>query len=368
MKTIIDPLQIITLSFITFFGFLLSCKNKPETTQPVMGSITESVYASGVIKGLNQYQVFSSVNGLVDSILVSEGDLVKKGTPIIRLVSKTANLNAENAGLAAAYASLASNAERLDELKNTISLAELKLTNDESLFARQKNLWAQKIGTRNEFEQRELSYLNSLNTYQTAKLRYDQAVKQLRFQEQQSTKTLQIARTSERDYLIRSGRDGKVYSILKEAGEMVTSQGAIATIGDDENFVIELQVDEYDIAKMKVGQKVVLSMDSYKGEIFQARISRIIPYMNERSKTFTVEASFLKKPLALYPNLTCEANIVITHKSKALTIPRDYLLEGGYVLLQKNEKRKVTTGLMDYKRVEILGGLQGNEYLIKPAP
>ncbi len=354
------------LILLLLSAFCTSCGSKPETTRPVTGTITESVYASGVIKGENQYQVYSTVNGLVEKVLVSEGDLVKKGTPVIQLVGKVAMLNTENAGLAAAYSRISANGERLSELENNISLARQKMNNDASLFERQKNLWAQKIGTRLEYEQRELAYSNAVNAFETAKLRYNEALKQLRFQEQQSQKNLQIVQTSAKDYIIKSESEGQVYDILKKAGEMVTPQTAIAIIGDASRFLIELQIDEYDIAKIKIGQKILVNMDSYRGTTFEAKVSRVIPYMNERSKSFTIEAVFVKAPQTLYPNLTCEANIVISHKEKALTIPRDYLLDGGYVLLQKEKKQKVSTGLMDYQRVEILGGLKGDENLIKP--
>lgn len=61
------------LILLLLSAFCTSCGNKPETTRPVTGTITESVYASGVIKGENQYQVYSTVNGLVEKVLVSEG-------------------------------------------------------------------------------------------------------------------------------------------------------------------------------------------------------------------------------------------------------------------------------------------------------
>ena len=89
--------------------------------------------------------------------------------------------------------------------------------------------------------------------------------------------------------------------------------------------------------------------------------------MNERSKSFTVEAGLVKQPPALFPNLTCEANIVIAEKEKALTIPRACLLEGDYVLLATKEKRKVTTGLKDYQKVEILSGLKVTDIILKQA-
>ena len=109
-------------------------------------------------------------------------------------------------------------------------------------------------------------------------------------------------------------------------------------------------------------------MDSYKGQTFEAVVQKINPLMNDRSKSFTIDAVFTRQPPALYPNLTCEANIVIQQKEKALTIPRSYLMAGDFVMLANKEKRKVTTGLKDYQQVEITGGLSATDFIIKPAP
>ena len=61
------------LPFLFLALFIVSCKSKVETFKPERSSITESVYASGVIKSKNQYQVFPSVNGIIDTVLVSKG-------------------------------------------------------------------------------------------------------------------------------------------------------------------------------------------------------------------------------------------------------------------------------------------------------
>ena len=79
--------------------------------------------------------------------------------------------------------------------------------------------------------------------------------------------------------------------------------------------------------------------------------------MEERSRTFKIEANFVKPTKKLYPNLTAEANIVIKTRKNAITIPKSYLMKGDYVLVNKDEKRKVKTGLSDYQNVEITAGL-----------
>lgn len=343
-----------------------SCKNKQEKLQPVKEKITESVYASGIIKSKNQYQVFSSLNGLVSIIHVAEGDVVKKGDPIISLTNTAAQLNTENAAISADYASVAANTEKINELQVAINLAKEKMDNDALLLQRQKNLWTEQIGTRNELDQRELAYKNSVNAWQTAKLRLTELQKQISFQAKQSQKSLQISKVIAGDYIIRSEYNGKIYSLLREKGEMVSVQSPVAIIGDAGSFYLELQVDEYDIARIQSGQKILLSLDSYKGQVFEASVRKIYPIMNERSKTFTIEADFTKQPPALYPNLTCEANIIIQQKEAALTIPRNYLLAGNNVMLENKELRKVMVGLKDYEKVEILGGISEHDVILKP--
>jgi multidrug efflux pump subunit AcrA (membrane-fusion protein) len=343
-----------------------ACQIEQATLQPVQEMITESVYASGIIKSKSQYQVYSSVNGLIEEVLIGEGDLVKKGDPIIRLTNKTAVFNRELAKIAADYSTVNDNTEKLDQLTINIDLTETKMQQDAALLARQRNLWSQQIGTHNDLEQRELAYKNSVNNYEAAKLRYVELKKQIVFQEKQSKKSLQLSSSIAGDFNIKSETAGRVYNIFKKKGEMVTTQSPVALIGATNIFMIELQVDEYDITRLKLGQKIVVSMDSYKDTIFEAIVDKIIPMMNERTKSFTVEAVFVKQPPALYPNLTCEANIVIQQKDKALLIPRNYLLPGDYVLIQGNEKRKVTTGLKDYQKVEITSGLTVTDVLLKP--
>lgn len=51
--------------FVSVIVGFSSCKKEPEKTQVTVEDITESVYASGIIESKNQYQVFSTVNGLV---------------------------------------------------------------------------------------------------------------------------------------------------------------------------------------------------------------------------------------------------------------------------------------------------------------
>jgi len=352
----------------SFVLALAGCSGKKEIVHPEFQPITASVYASGVVKSRNQYQVFAPTPGVIGKIYITEGDLVKRGQPIVQVNNRATQLSKDNSQITANYNALQNNEDKLAELQYNIEVAKERNEIDSLLYVRQKNMWQQNVGTKVDLEQKELNSRNSKVGYENAILRYGQLKKQLDFSARQSQKILEITSSQANDLLVKSEVTGKVFSVLKKQGEMVTSLTPIAILGESNNFYLELQVDEYDIAKINVNQKVLITMDSYRGKVFEGIVSKVYPMMNEKSKTFTLEAIFVKGPERLYPNLTAEANIVITTKEKALLIPRNCLLEGDYVIMENGEKRKVEIGLMDYQKAEILKGLTANDAIIKPLP
>ncbi len=343
---------------------LQACSEKVEVYEVKSSNITESVYASGVIKSENQYQVFAATNGILQAIYVTEGDIVKKGQALFSIVNETSRLSRENAELLADYSSFESNSSKLKELKLNIDLAKNKMLSDSLNYYRQKALYDRKVSSKVELEQSELVFQNSKNTYQSALFKYSDLKKQLLLNDQQAQRNLKISQKLEGDFQVKSEVEGKVFAVLKEKGEMVSIQTPLAVLGNAKSYIIEMQVDENDIVQVKLGQKVLITMDSYKGQTFEAKVHKINPYMNERSKTFTVEARFTIKPEVLYPNLSLEANIILNEKKNVLIIPRNYLIDNQYVLKASGEKVKVKVGLMDFEKVEILSGLKENDQLI----
>ncbi len=351
---------------IVIWVMLFSCRGKVEKIKPTIESISESIYASGTIKSKNQYQAFAAVAGIVEEVFVTEGDSVKKGTPILSISNEAQKLSKENAELAAAFTDISANQGKLNEAKLLIELSKNKMKNDSALFFRQKSLWDQKIGTRVELEQRELVYENSKTTYFSSIVKYNDLKRQLDFASSQSKKNLLISGKLESDYTVRSEIDGIVYSLNKSKGEVVSSQTPVAVIGDSRQFVLEMQVDEYDILKIRKGLKVLVTLDSYKGKVFESMVTKINPLMNERSKTFLVEAEFIEQPEILYPNTTFEANIILQVKDNALLIPRAYMLNDSNVLKSNGDTVFVETGLKDFKKIEILSGIRPEDQLTKP--
>jgi HlyD family secretion protein len=352
-------------SISVLFLLFLSCGPKNDSITPEVKNITESVYASGIVKSTNQYEVYSKLGGIIEKITVKEGMHVKKGDTLFQLENKNSIIATENARLASENADFLANTDLLNEAENLIQLARKKLINDSLFYFRQKNLWDNKIGSKVELEQKELNFQNSKIALNNSIIRHQELERQLKLASNQSKNNLQLARLLEDDLIIRSEVDGVVYKINKEVGELVNNLGSIAVIGGD-GFIIELSIDEFDITKIKPDQQVIIRMDSYLTQLFEAKITTIDPMINERTRSFNAEAVFTKEPAELYPNLTVEANIVIHTKQDVLTIPRNYLMNDSIVKLEDGTFQKVETGLMDYNLVEIIAGINANTNLVLP--
>ena len=346
--------------------FEISCSKKQESTFPTEGKITESIYASGSIKSQDQYQAFVTVNGVIDQIFVKEGDSVQVGTALISISNQAQKINTENANLAAKFADAGENKGRLIDAKNFIEVSKSKFHLDSSVYARQKSLWGQQIGTRIDLEQKELNFENSRSNYLSAIQKYKDLKRQIDFSAAQSKKNLEFSNAMQQDYTLKSKTSGVIFSILKNKGEILGPQTPIAIIGNPNAYILELQVDENDIFKINQEMQVVITLDSYKNEVFEAKITKISSIMNERSKTFLVEAKFIKAPAKLYPRMTFEANIILRTKEKGLLIPRNYLLADSIATLVNGDKKIVKTGLKDFQKIEILSGLSVTDEIIKP--
>ena len=345
---------------------LFPCGKKQETSLPSLGPITESIYASGVLKTADQYQAYVTVNGIISQILVKEGDSVHVGSPLVSITNETQRFAAENASLAANFNDFSANSGKLDEAKLVIESAKNKFKLDSALYFRQKNLWDQQIGTKVDLETKELAFQTSKSNYLSAIQRFRDLNRSLAFNSSQAKKNLQISANQAQDFILRSKTNGIVYSILKSIGEIVNPQSPIAVIGNYQDFVLEMQVDENDILRVQNGQKVIVTLDSYKNQAFEARVSKISEIMNERSKTFLVEATFTKAPPKLFPNITFEANILLNKKENVILIPRNYLKQDSIVTLASGEERIVKVGLKDFQKAEILSGLKVSDEIVKP--
>jgi multidrug efflux pump subunit AcrA (membrane-fusion protein) len=123
-------------------------------------------------------------------------------------------------------------------------------------------------------------------------------------------------------------------------------------------------IDEVDITKIELNQVILITLDAYEKEVFEAKISKIYPTKNERTQTFKIEGVFTNRPKKLYPGLTGEANIVINTKNNVITVPNEYINENSELKTDKG-LIKVVTGIKNLERIEIVSGIDSSTLIYK---
>jgi multidrug efflux pump subunit AcrA (membrane-fusion protein) len=178
---------------------------------------------------------------------------------------------------------------------------------------------------------------------------------------------LGIASDESKQYTIRSQMDGMIFRTSKELGEMIRRGEVIAVVGQKDGFYLELNVDELDVNKVKVGQKVLVKIDAYPDKTFTAKVSQIFPMINKQQQSVKVDAKLDESLPGWFSGLALEANIIIEEKEKAIVIPKSLLLPGDSVLIETEngkQKVKVQRGIETLDEVEIIKGLDSTNRLI----
>ena len=357
--------KIIGIVLVLFFNF--SCSKNEEKILPQKRTLTESVYTSVTVQPDSLYQVYSAVIGLLEKNLIEEGEIVSKDQALIQVINSAPKLTIQNAQFALDLAKekYSGSTAILHGIQDEINAALMTLKNDSINYYRQKNLWDQNIGSEVQYDTKKLSYELSQNNLKLVQSKYDRTEKELQTAVKQANNNYHTSLIANKDFTVKSAMNGKVYALYKEPGEIVNTMEALASVGSASNFILELLVDEVDIVKISKDQKIRITLDAYTNEVFTGKVSKIYPQKDERNQTFTLEALFDNPPKTLYPGLSGEANIIISKKEEALTIPKSYVVDGTKVTTD-NGLIDIQIGLQNLEFVEILSGITENTYIYKP--
>ncbi len=363
MKTAITVLLAVLALLIS------ACKDEISTQKLLKQDITEAVYASGVLEPENQFTLYSLANGTVATIFVKEGDTISTSQKIMRIdgLATQARLYTSAEIYKTAKKNYGENSPALQELKAQLNTLKVKLQNDSTSYKRYKRLYEKNAVKKADYERFELAYINSQNNYKAAQLRLKNIRLQLYVTLQSAESQYKVTQDDVAHYLIKSSAKGRIYDILKKQGEAVRHGEPIAIIGDANNVVLKLSVDENDIEKIIVGQKVLVEIETFGGKIFKAKISRIYPAMNKRDFAFRVDAVLVDALPNIFSGTNVEANIIIKEKKDVLCLPKILLLAGDSVLIKTNDgqqKVKVKKGIENFEYAEVISGIDAQTEII----
>ncbi len=348
---------------------VISCSSnkKEESIKANITDITETVYASAKVKPMVSYYAQSMQSGVIKNILIKEGDQVKKGQAIIQItipVEVENRLSSAIMNLNEAKANFSGDNNLLLNIEADIRSTLKQLNLDSTQFMRLLRLWNQNIGTKNEVDRAQLAYDKTRNQLDILQQRRAQTQLNL---ENNYLKALVQSRTEKSklaDFTILSEIDGVVYALNKNPGDLINPNERLAEIGATQNFIIYLDIDEVDIAKIKLKDSVIITLDAYADSIFIARVERINPKKDDATQTFEVECHFEPPIPQLYNGLSGEANIIVARRANAVVIPSEYLLENNNVRTIDGIF-PVKVGLKNLQFVEIIEGIDTSMTLLK---
>ncbi|MFO7847840.1 efflux RND transporter periplasmic adaptor subunit [Rhodohalobacter sp.] len=344
--------------------------SEAEQVQVKKMDLVQGVYASGNVVPLGHYELTSKVSGIVDQIMVSVGQEVTTGTPLVKLQNEPneANLRTARNQLELARKNAASDSDLLRQLRQQLENSRAAFLQDSVEVERYRQLQQDSIVTRQDFERIQLQFQTSRNNYRIAesKLRETRERLQIELDNARNNYRAQESRTGE--YTLLSAIDGKVYDIIPKEGELIAANRPIMAIGATDRFETELQVDETDIVMVKEGQPVHYELDAIEDTVLSGVITLIYPRINTTERTAKVTASIDPLEFPLYPGMALEANIVVNEKENVLVLPVNYVSEENEVILEDGSLKSVETGIRDLNNVEILSGLEEGQIVLKPEP
>ena len=341
--------------------------------------VVAKVTANGKIQAENKVDLSALIMGQIVNLVVREGDRVKEGDFLLQIDKKRAA--AEEAGSAAAVqASLAD----LDSARAARDQAASDLERS------RKNHEAGIVPDA-DYQRAQSSYDGAKGAYQAAEQRIEQNRAIVNANHDTVTKST-----------VRAPISGIVTSLRVKAGEVTvlgTMNNAgtqLMTISDMSAVQAVLMVDETDMPNIALGQKVMLTLDSYPGRKFDGVVTEVghSPIQKDDSElqglittteaiNFKVKVKISEPPPSIRPGFSVTADIITGSKSNVPTIPlaavviRDSLKgekdasgrikteEGVYTMADgKVRFVPIKTGLTGELDIEVENGLKDGEAVI----
>jgi macrolide-specific efflux system membrane fusion protein len=322
-------------------------------TKVKRGDLAIEVLETGKVQPREKVDVKSKVPGQVLKVFVEAGDHVKKGQLLLQLdpVDYERNVAKTEADVAAA--------------ENALEFAQL------SLERRQRGLEARGVAqTDVDFAMSDVKAKTV--AVRTAKVAYNASSDQLRYTR------------------ILAPIDGTVTERGIQQGEVVTpgvqatfDGKALLTVADLSTLIVKADLNQIDVAKVRMGQQVTVTLDALPGKTYEAKITKIAPASvtpkDKQVDVFPVEATLTKADVLIKPGMTADVRIHIEKKEKVLSLPIEAVVkEAGkqYVTRvttgekgkQKTDKVEVKVAARNEREVEITDGIkEGEQVVIKPA-
>ena len=347
LKTISGIVLLILLVYVLKYFKDSNSKDIVEykAEQPFYSSVDTKIVATGKLNPEEEIEIKPQISGIVDKILVEEGDLVIKGDLIAKI-------------------RVVPNEQALVSAQSRIKTTKLSYNNSKTLFERNKALFEKGYISRQDFENNELSLNQAEEVYNQAKNDY-QIIKQGSVLGGGSANTNIIAQIS-----------GTILEIpIREGDQVIESNNfnagtTIATVADMSKMIFEGKVDESEVEKLEEGIDIKVILGAINEKEFPAKLTFVAPKGIEQNGAvqFTIKADVeVESRKSIRAGYSANAEIEIESKDSVLVINESLLqfnriTEKPFVeILNDNGEymtKNVEIGISDGINVEIVEGVK----------
>jgi HlyD family secretion protein len=365
-----------------------------KTAAAAVKSLEQGVAAPGESVALQEVDVRSQITGQIVRVHVVEGQLVRRGQPLLEIEKepfensvRTAQNNiaisksSVQAMEASASEQIASLEDNVTSLKERISLSEAKLRQTAPLVKEGAISQFQMYDTQDIDLSRKRDLAVTKRDLVRTRNDFDRQIDTLRLNIRNNQIALQNALRDLRNTVIYSNVDGLVSKVNVHSGEMADARLRDSLVSLAQDVVFKAYIDQARLNALKVGDYAVVRLIAYPGQTYQAKVIQINPTVEtaasrpgnvgaDRQYTYPVWLKVLD--LDMPPGLQGYAQF---EKAKAsLVIPESAVThlsagEGMVMVMQDGNAvvRKVKLGQFVGSQREVLAGLKaGDKVVLSP--
>ncbi len=349
-------------------------------------TVREMISIVGSVESPRVSRIGSEVEGIVEKIFIEEGDMVKKGRPLLQLSNSQLKIY-----IMEAKAEVEEAVKSLEELKagnRPLEIEEAKAAMNEAAalrtiakneYERNQQLFKDKVIDKRLLTNSQLEADAAERAYHQKKFAYDLSLEGTRKEEIAKSEASVNVKKSKvillKDRLkkttIYAPFTGVIVDKLVEIGEWVDGGQQVLKISQVDPIRITLPVPESVVNQINIGTEVAIKVNAFTGRTFTAKVYKIIPEAQKGSRTFPVILVLHNPETLLKIGMMVRGMLPYGKHRKALFVPQDAITVSKgqnvvYVVDKDNKAKRVPvkTGIQRKSLIEVKGDLSPGDLVV----
>jgi HlyD family secretion protein len=333
---------------------------RPTTATVTARDISFAISAAGEITPAEQVSVRPEVSGRIDKLPVDIGDKVKKGEVLFTLDDTDLQTEKSQRQI------------EIEGAKLQVTTAQLVMEKNEMAFNRNKDLFENKLISKETFDNNRIELDTSKNGLAIAQNNLARAQSALQVVEDKLAKT-KIVAPFDCTILTRPVSVGQAVS----GSSGVNSGTEVLTIADLNELVINAHINQADVTRMTPNQQVEIEVEAVPGLKLRGRLDRIAPQATIKNGIKGFATRIIVKNderTGIRPGMTANLNIPLQSADSVIAIPLAAVFTDkgerfAYVRTgEKFARVPIQIGVSDYDFAEVTKGLSGGEVVSLVTP